>query len=119
MELYYFAAFAKQYSSARSGGMKPFPRLSPPLGTHAGLCVTYGAPGPGPVIKGTTMILGRPLANKSFAVLFVNNNNETTTITCDAACVKKLGMPARSGQVAVGFAVEDIWSKQKACPPLP
>eukprot|EP01052_Picozoa_sp_SAG31_P024689 SAG31_NODE_2117_length_6412_cov_7.762712_6_plen_175_part_00 len=71
----------------------------------------------GPTANEATIILGRKLlmrrpgeakprasvgvvnssdagqATQSFALLFLNNKPNATTITCDAACVKELGIP--------------------------
>eukprot|EP01051_Picozoa_sp_SAG22_P021506 SAG22_NODE_4770_length_1168_cov_1.708138_2_plen_153_part_00 len=70
---------------------------------------------PGPAAKEATMILGRKLAmrhpgeaaprgadaatdsgvsQESFAFLFLNNQPNATTITCDAPCMKAAGIPA-------------------------
>ena len=82
------------------------------LTTGAGMCVTSLTGGS--KIKAETMLLGRPLsspppgqqtiaaAGKSFAILMINNEQKSTTVSCDTACLTKLG--AGSGS----FKVTDV-----------
>lgn len=81
------------------------------LTTGDGLCVTAArsSPGPGPAIKRQTMVLGKPLgagAARSFALLFLNNRNQSATITCDRACLQRLDVPAVGS-----FVARDVWTR--------
>jgi hypothetical protein len=74
------------------------------LTTGAGMCVTATtAPSPTP-IKATNLILGRPLSDRGFAVLFLNNKNASMQMTCDEKCMIKMGVPA-TGQK---YTVQDV-----------
>lgn len=55
-------------------------------------------------------IWGRKLVDSSAAVVFLNNNAVTTTLTCDADCFSKLGFTSGS------LAVRDLWTHTDLAP---
>merc|ERR1712166_1374106 len=59
------------------------------LTTGSGLCVT--ASGSGPAGPTDTLVLGKSLVDNSFAVLFLNNKPDASVMTCDVACMHRLG----------------------------
>ena len=86
---------------------------------------------PGPSAKEATMILGRKLTVRhpgeaepraveserphrgqaqSFALLFLNNKPNATTITCDAACMRAVGVP--TGKTS-DYVVQNVWTRQR------
>ena len=79
------------------------------LTTAGGLCVTAGGGGGPSPVKATTLIVGRPLHNQGFAVLFLNNKNTSMVMTCDQSCMGKMGFPANGG---AKYTVEDVITHQ-------
>ena len=98
------------------------------LTTGDGLCVTAAkpSPSPSPAVKATTMVLGKPLvgrapghatgtdlaAPRSFAILFLNNQPNSTALACNQTCLARLGMPP-PGVGATRYVVQDVWSRSK------
>jgi alpha-galactosidase len=64
---------------------------------------TFSAPGKYPVLS--VAIWARELSQGGSAIVFVNNNNSTTKITCDSQCWAKL--PYKTG---LRFQVRDLWT---------
>jgi alpha-galactosidase len=57
-------------------------------------------------------VWGRVLADKSLAIVLVNNANGTATVTCDTACFKALA-DASSVPISTGpFKATDLWSTE-------
>eukprot|EP01047_Picozoa_sp_COSAG01_P056020 COSAG01_NODE_6303_length_3746_cov_1.872498_5_plen_73_part_00 len=58
------------------------------------MCVT--ASSPRSKIKQETLVIARPLAgaagarSRSFAMVFLNNKNHTSNVTCDKACMANM-----------------------------
>lgn len=50
-------------------------------------------------------MVGKPLQDKSWAVLFLNNNDYATNMTCSATCFESMGFDASSV-----LSVRDIWA---------
>ena len=74
------------------------------LTTGSGLCVTAGGSGPaGPT---DTLVLGKPLVDDSFAVLFLNNKPDASVMTCDVACMDRLGVYNST----TSYVVTEVWS---------
>ena len=73
--------------------------------TSNGKCVTSGGSGPGPTAPTSSLVLGRPLADKGFAVFFLNNKPNATSMTCDTACMARLGAVA-----GTSYDVTEVWS---------
>lgn len=93
------------------------------LTAGGGLCVT--APSSSGALKPTTLIVGRPLSSPppghaasawntsaalrvgkrgySYALLFLNNKHNATTLACDAACLGRLNVP-----VGAAFTVTNV-----------
>ena len=85
-----------------------------------GYCVT--ATSPHSKIKQTTMVLGRLLgvdSPHSFAFVFLNNKNVSSSVTCDEQCMANamallLSASARAASSAtVTYAVQEVWSGGK------
>lgn len=102
----------KQCVSPAAANQKwKYETASQQLTTGDGLCVTASAgPGPSPV-KAGAMVLGRPLSKDGFAVLFMNNNNASMPMTCDKACMAKVGVPQQ--QAGTSYTVEDVITHEK------
>ena len=82
------------------------------LTTGDGLCVTAASPAPPTPVKEATMVLGRPLADKGFAVLFLNNMNASHVMTCDVGCMTKMGVPS-SEAAGAKYTVMDVISHEE------
>ena len=63
-------------------------------------------PAPPPSLS-TEMIIGRPLADGGAAVLFLNDGNQETTLTCDINCFNGLGFNAVDA--TQHYDVRDLW----------
>eukprot|EP01060_Flectonema_neradi_P019261 TRINITY_DN2630_c0_g1_i1.p1 TRINITY_DN2630_c0_g1~~TRINITY_DN2630_c0_g1_i1.p1 ORF type:complete len:575 (+),score=87.19 TRINITY_DN2630_c0_g1_i1:47-1726(+) len=72
------------------------------LVTGDGRCLTASS---GPSNE-TALIIGRPLQDAAFAMVFLNNDvkHPSMNITCGSDCIKELGVPT-------GFIIRDLWEK--------
>ena len=69
-----------------------------------GRCLT--GPTANPPSSNNILVIGRHLYDGKTALLMLNNNNKTGTITCDKKCFTKLGiMPSKSNPLNV----RDLW----------
>jgi len=98
-----------------------YDKASLQLTSSDGMCFT--ASSPTSKIKQTTMVIGRPLSQSAFAILFVNNHNTTQHVTCDASCMSNLIAlkPKSDGrtreqlqaQAAGTYTLEEVWTGTK------
>jgi alpha-galactosidase len=58
--------------------------------------------------QSTTNVWGRPLRDKSYALVFLNNGNAAADIACDQWCFKALNVPA-----GLVFNVRDLWQHKQ------
>jgi hypothetical protein len=67
-----------------------------------GRCLTVTAPAP----QWESLLVGRQLADNSWALLALNNANGTAPLACGAPCVAAMGFPA-----GATFKVRDVWAR--------
>ncbi|CAK9109712.1 unnamed protein product [Durusdinium trenchii] len=60
----------------------------------------------GPVAEGTGNVFARPLADGSFALVFLNSGKEELNVTCGKECFGTLGLSAP-------LAARDLWAQQR------
>ena len=73
-----------------------------------GSCLTAPAtnPAPGPPPDDLEqLIVGRPLQHGRWAIAFLNNHNDSRTLTCGAACFKAMGLASPP----IGAALDDVF----------
>ena len=67
-----------------------------------GRCLTVTAPAP----AWESLLVGRQLADGSWALFALNNENATAPLVCGAPCVAAMGFPA-----GATFKVRDVWAR--------
>lgn len=72
-----------------------------------GLCMTVATPPPPPSLD--ALLVGRALADGSWALLALNNRAFNATLVCDAACFAALGVPP-----GAALHVRDVWARAPA-----
>ena len=113
---------AKCATPASAAQQWKYDRVTQQLTTSQdGYCVT--ATSPRSKIKQTTMVLGRPLgvdSPHSFAFVFLNNKNISSSVTCDEQCMANAmallpsSASARAASSAtVTYTVQEVWSGGK------
>jgi hypothetical protein len=113
---------AKCATPASAAQQWKYDRVTQQLTTSQdGYCVT--ATSPRSKIKQTTMVLGRPLgvdSPHSFAFVFLNNKNVSSSVTCDEQCMANAmallpsSASARAASSAtVTYTVQEVWSGGK------
>lgn len=70
------------------------------------LCLTSSSSGPGPEPIGATAVYGRPLTGGAWAMVLLNNSPQNTTLSCDLACLARMGLANRL------VVVRDLWLHQ-------
>jgi hypothetical protein len=67
-----------------------------------GRCLTVTVPAP----QWESVLVGRRLADGSWALLALNNNNTAASLVCGAPCTAAMGFPA-----GASFNVRDVWAR--------
>jgi hypothetical protein len=73
-----------------------------------GRCLTLDAP---PPPQWPSLMLGRRLADDSWALLALNNGNETAPLACAADCLAAMGFPA-----GATLKIRDVWARADLAP---
>jgi hypothetical protein len=69
----------------------------------SGLCLTVGAPPPPPALA--SLLVGRQLADGSWALLALNNANASAPLVCGAPCLAAMGLAGQD------LALRDVWAR--------
>ena len=84
-----------------------------------GRCLTASSnPNPPQPSKKDQWVISRELKDGSVVLLFLNNGNNATTVTCDAACFEKIGVNAVVPSSSNHVNVVDLWNTGAKRAPL-